>query len=423
MIKTVKDVDLKGKRIIMRVDFNVPMKDGVVQDDTRIMAALPTIKYILEQNPRSLVLMSHLGDPKKDVKKAQEKAEKAGKTWTDADSEKFINGKNRMAPVVKYFSEKLGKEVAFLPDALGQKAAIDALPERAVAMLENVRFHKEETSKDAAERETMAKELATYGDIFVNDAFGTAHRDQASTATIAKFMKEQPVGGFLMEKEVKYLEPMVTNPPKPMVAIIGGAKVSSKIAVLESLLKNAKYLVIGGGMAYTFLKAQGHNVGKSLVEDDFIDTAKKLLADADAKGVKILLPVDHVGATEFSADEKPVAVDGVDIPSDLMAMDVGPKTVEEYKKAIGEAKSIVWNGPVGVFEFDAFAKGTEAVAHLVAEATGRGAMTVVGGGDSVAAVNKFHLADKMSHVSTGGGASLELLEGKTLPGIAILATK
>ncbi|MBO4859529.1 MAG: phosphoglycerate kinase [Treponema sp.] len=423
MIKTVKDVDLKGKRIIMRVDFNVPMKDGVVQDDTRIMAALPTIKYILEQNPRSLVLMSHLGDPKKDVKKAQEKAEKAGKTWTDADAEKFINGKNRMAPVVKYFAEKLGKDVTFLPDALGQKAAIDALPEGAVAMLENVRFHKEETSKDDAERESMAKELATYGDIFVNDAFGTAHRDQASTATIAKFMKAEPVGGFLMEKEVKYLEPMVTNPPKPMVAIIGGAKVSSKIAVLESLLKNAAYLVIGGGMAYTFLKAQGHSVGKSLVEDDFIDTAKKLLTDADAKGVKILLPVDHVAAAEFSPDAKPVAVDSVEIPADVMAMDVGPKTVEIYKKAISEAKSIVWNGPVGVFEFDAFAKGTEAVAKLVAEATGRGAMTVVGGGDSVAAVNKFNLASKMSHVSTGGGASLELLEGKTLPGIAILATK
>ncbi len=423
MIKTVKDVDLKGKRIIMRVDFNVPMKDGVVQDDTRIMAALPTIKYILEQNPRSLVLMSHLGDPKKDVKKAQEKAEKAGKTWTEADSEKFINGKNRMAPVVKYFAEKLGKEVTFLPDALGQKAAIDALPEGGVAMLENVRFHKEETAKTFEEREPMAKELATYGDIFVNDAFGTAHRDQASTASIAKFMSTQPVGGFLMEKEVKYLEPMVTNPPKPMVAIIGGAKVSSKIAVLESLLKNAKYLVIGGGMAYTFLKAQGHSVGKSLVEDDFIDTAKKLLSEAEEKGVKILLPVDHVAAAEFSADAKPVAVDGVDIPSDVMAMDVGPKTVEEYKKAIAEAKSIVWNGPVGVFEFDAFAKGTEAVAKLVAEATGRGAMTVVGGGDSVAAVNKFNLASKMSHVSTGGGASLELLEGKVLPGIAILATK
>ena len=423
MIKTVKDVDLKGKRIIMRVDFNVPMKDGVVQDDTRIMAALPTIKYILEQNPRSLVLMSHLGDPKKDVKKAQEKAEKAGKTWTDADAEKFINGKNRMAPVVKYFAEKLGKDVTFLPDALGQKAAIDALPEGAVAMLENVRFHKEETSKDPAERDVMAKELATYGDIFVNDAFGTAHRDQASTASIAKFMGCESVGGFLMEKEVKYIQPMVENPPKPQVAIIGGAKVSSKIAVLESLLKNASALVIGGGMAYTFLKAQGHKVGISLVEDDFIDTAKKLLSDAEAKGVKIVLPVDHVAADKFDANATPVAVSGVDIPDNLMAMDVGPKTIELYKEVLSTAKSIVWNGPVGVFEFEAFAKGTQTVAQLVAEATGRGAMTVVGGGDSVAAVNKFNLADKMSHVSTGGGASLEFLEGKTLPGIAILATK
>lgn len=423
MIKTVKDVDLKGKRIIMRVDFNVPMKDGVVQDDTRIMAALPTIKYILEQHPRSLVLMSHLGDPKKDVKKAQEKAEKAGKTWTDADTEKFINGKNRMEPVVKYFAEKLGKNVIFLPDALGQKAAIDALPDGAVAMLENVRFHKEETSKDPAERDVMAKELASYGDIFVNDAFGTAHRDQASTASIAKFMPVPSVGGFLMEKEVKYIQPMVENPPKPQVAIIGGAKVSSKIAVLESLLKNASALIIGGGMAYTFLKAQGHKVGISLVEDDFIDTAKKLLADAAGKNVKIVLPVDHVAADKFDASAVPVAVDGVDIPDNLMAMDVGPKTIESYKEVLSTAKSVVWNGPVGVFEFDAFAKGTAAVAKLVADATGRGAMTVVGGGDSVAAVNKFNLADKMSHVSTGGGASLEFLEGKTLPGIAILATK
>ena len=406
MIKTVKDVDLKGKRIIMRVDFNVPMKDGVVQDDTRIMAALPTIKYILEQHPRSLVLMSHLGDPKKDVKKAQEKAEKAGKTWTDADAEKFINGKNRMEPVVKYFAEKLGKNVIFLPDALGQKAAIDALPDGAVAMLENVRFHKEETSKDPAERDVMAKELASYGDIFVNDAFGTAHRDQASTASIAKFMPVPSVGGFLMEKEVKYIQPMVENPPKPQVAIIGGAKVSSKIAVLESLLKNASALIIGGGMAYTFLKAQGHKVGISLVEDDFIDTAKKLLADAAAKNVKIVLPVDHVAADKFDASAVPVAVDGVDIPDNLMAMDVGPKTIESYKEVLSTAKSVVWNGPVGVFEFDAFAKGT-----------------AVGGGDSVAAVNNFNLADKMSHVSTGGGASLEFLEGKTLPGIAILATK
>ena len=328
-----------------------------------------------------------------------------------------------MKPVVEYFASKLGKDVTFLPDALGQKAAIDALPEGAVAMLENVRFHKEETSKDAAERDIMAKELATYGDIFVNDAFGTAHRDQASTASIAKFMPVESVGGFLMEKEVKYIQPMVENPPKPQVAIIGGAKVSSKIAVLESLLKNASALVIGGGMAYTFLKAQGHKVGISLVEDDFIDTAKKLLADAEAKGVKIVLPVDHVAADKFDANATPVAVDGVDIPDNLMAMDVGPKTIEAYKEVLSTAKSVVWNGPVGVFEFDAFAKGTATVAQLVADATGRGAMTVVGGGDSVAAVNKFNLADKMSHVSTGGGASLEFLEGKTLPGIAILATK
>jgi phosphoglycerate kinase len=422
MIKTVKDVDIKGKRIIMRVDFNVPMKDGVVQDDTRIMAALPTIKYILEQKPRSLVLMSHLGDPDKDVQKAQEKAEKAGKTWTAADAEKFINGKNRMEPVAKYLESKLGSKIVFAKDALGQKDAVAALPEGGVMMLENTRFHKEETAKDDASRDKMAKELATYGDVFVNDAFGTAHRDHASTASIAKFEKVN-VGGFLMEKEVKYLEPMLKNPAKPMVAIIGGAKVSSKIAVLESLLKNASALVIGGGMAYTFLKAQGHKIGKSLVEDDFIDTAKKLLTDAKAMNVSIILPVDHVAASEFSPDATPVTVDGLDLPDDLMGMDVGPKTVEEYKKTILSAKSIVWNGPVGVFEFDAFAKGTEAVARLVAEATGKGAMTVVGGGDSVAAVNKFGLADKMTHVSTGGGASLEFLEGKTLPGIAVLETK
>lgn len=422
MIKTVKDVELKGKRIIMRVDFNVPMKDGVVQDDTRIQAALPTIKYILEQNPKSLVLMSHLGDPKKDVKKAQEKAEKAGKTFTDADKEAFIYGKNRMKPVSEYLAKVLGKPVVFAGACLGQKAAIDALPAGSVMMLENTRFEAGETSKDMAEQEVMAKELSTYGEIYVNDAFGTAHRAHASTATIAKFM-DVCVGGFLMEKEVKYLEPMVTNPPKPMTAIIGGAKVSSKIAVLESLLKNASALIIGGGMAYTFLKAQGHSIGKSLVEDDFIDTAKSLLSKASEKGVKIILPVDHLGASEFSPDAKAVAIDGVDIPADLMGMDVGPKTLAIYKETILSSKSIVWNGPVGVFEFEQFSKGTGEVAHLVAEATSKGATSVVGGGDSVAAVNKFNLASKMSHVSTGGGASLEFLEGKTLPGIAVLATK
>lgn len=422
MIKTVKDITLTGKRIIMRVDFNVPMKDGVVQDDTRIQAALPTIKYILEQKPRSLVLMSHLGDPSKDVKKAKEKAEKAGKTFTAADEEAFLNGKNRMKPVAKYFEKELGSAVDFAPDCSGQKAAVDALPEGGVMMLENTRFHKEETSKDIEEQKKLAKEFATYGDIFVNDAFGTAHRAHASTATIAEFVSVK-VGGFLMEKEVKYLEPMVTNPAKPMVAIIGGAKVSSKIAVLESLLKNASALIIGGGMAYTFLKAQGHTIGKSLVEDDFIQTAKDLLKAAAEKKVRIVLPVDHIGAESFSADAKAVAVNAIDISDNLMGMDVGPKTLEIYKKEILAAKSIVWNGPVGVFEFESFAKGTGEVANLVAESTANGAMSVVGGGDSVAAVNKFNLASKMSHVSTGGGASLEYLEGKTLPGIAILETK
>lgn len=419
MIKTVKDVALAGKSVIMRVDFNVPMKDGVVQDDTRIMAALPTIKYILEQSPRSLVLMSHLGDPDKDAKKAQEKAEKDGKAF---DKEKFIAGKNRMAPVAAYLESKLGKKVEFAPSCMGQKAKVDSLPAGGVLMLENTRFHKEETAKDAASQEVLAKELATYGEVFVNDAFGTAHRAHASTATIAKFMKVN-VGGFLMEKEVKYLDPMISNPPKPMTAIIGGAKVSSKIAVLESLLKNASALIIGGGMAYTFLKAQGHTVGKSLVEDEFIDIAKSLLSAAAAQHVKIILPVDHVCGDGFSPDAKVTNVPGLDIPDGQMGMDVGPKTIALYTETILASKSIVWNGPVGVFEFDAFAKGTETVARLVADATGKGAISVVGGGDSVAAVNKFNLADKMSHVSTGGGASLEFLEGKILPGIAVLETK
>ena len=324
-----------------------------------------------------------------------------------------------MKPVAAYLEKLLGMPVRLADSCKGQKAVVDALPEGGILMLENTRFHPEETSKDTAEQETLAKELASYGDVYVNDAFGTAHRAHASTATIAKFMKVK-VAGFLMEKEVKYIEPMVKNPPKPMVAIIGGAKVSSKIAVLDSLLKNAAALIIGGGMAYTFLKAQGHSIGKSLVEDDFIDTAKKLLTDAKAKGVKIILPVDHICAASFAADAKPESIDGCDIPDSLMGMDVGPKTIELYKAEILSAKSIVWNGPVGVFEFEAFSHGTEAVARLVAEATGKGAVTVVGGGDSVAAVNKFHLADKMSHVSTGGGASLEFLEGKTLPGIACL---
>jgi 3-phosphoglycerate kinase len=417
MIKTVKSLDLKGKRIIMRVDFNVPMKDGVVQDDTRIVAAIPTIKYILDQGVKTLTLMSHLGDPSKDAAKAKEKAEKDGKSFDEAA---YIKGKHRMAPVAEYLAGKLGKPVVFAGEdgCYGKKAFIDGQPEGTVIMLENTRFHKEETAKDGVERDKLAKELASYGDIFVNDAFGTAHRDHASTASIAKFVPVS-VAGFLMEKEVNYLEPIVTSPQKPLVAIIGGAKVSSKIAVLESLLKNSSALVIGGGMAYTFFKAQGHKIGKSLVEDDQIDTARKILDAAASFKVEIVLPLDQVGAEKFDAAAVPVPVDGQDLPDNLMGLDLGPKTIARYKEILSGAKTIVWNGPVGVFEFDAFAKGTEEVAKLVAAATARGTITVVGGGDSVAAVNKFHLAAKMSHVSTGGGASLELLEGKKLPGIEV----
>lgn len=417
MLKTVRDVPIQDKRVVMRVDFNVPMKDGKVQDDTRIRAALPTIKYILDNGAKSLVLMSHLGDPKKDAKKAKEKAEKEGKPW---DEKAYMDAKHRMRSVAEYLSTLLEKPVVFAGEdgCYGKKGLLESLPAGSIVMLENTRFHPEETSENAAERDTLAKELASYGDIFVNDAFGTAHRDHASTASIAKFIPVS-VAGFLMEKEVANLEPMITNPPKPMTAIIGGAKVSSKIAVLESLLKNASNLIIGGGMAYTFLKAQGHAVGQSLIENDYLDVAKQILAKAKELGVTIVLPVDHICAERFDAAAQPVPVSTIDIPDTLMGMDVGPETLEAYKLAIQTAKSIIWNGPVGVFEFDAFAKGTEAVAKMVAETTKHGTMTVVGGGDSVAAVNKFGLADSMSHVSTGGGASLELLEGKKLPGIEV----
>ena len=418
MIKTVKDIELRGKSIIMRVDFNVPMKDGVPQDDTRIMAALPTIRYILDKKPKRLVLMSHLGDPDKDAAKAKEKAEKA---QTAFDLEKYLAAKHRMKPVADYVSSKLGLPVVFLSSCMGQKAVIDALPEGSVAMLENTRFHKEETSKDETKQEVLAKELASYGEIYVNDAFGTAHRAHASTATIANF-SDIRVGGFLMEKEVAHLEPMLVNPPKPMVAVIGGSKVSSKIAVLQSLLKTASALIIGGGMAYTFLKAEGHEVGLSLVEDDYIETAKSLIDEAKKLGVELIFPLDHVCATNFAPDAKPIAVDAVDIPVGLMGLDVGAKTLKAYEVLISKAKSILWNGPVGVFEFAAFSAGTKSVAAMIAKATDSGALSVVGGGDSVAAVNSFGLAGRMSHVSTGGGASLEYLEGKTLPGIACLET-
>jgi len=417
--KTVKDIDVRGKRILMRVDFNVPMKDGVVQDDTRIKAALPTIKYVLEQGAKSLVLMSHLGDPQKDTQKAKEKAGKDGKPF---DEKKFAEGKFKMAPVAARLAKLLGKEVKLAPACMGPEteAMVKAIPPGGILMLENTRFHKEEISKDAAEREKMAKALAQYGDIFVNDAFGSAHRAHASTETVAKYLPA--VAGFLMEKELDYLcDKIVDNPARPFVAIIGGAKVSSKIAVLESLLTKVDRLIVGGGMAYTFLKAKGLAVGTSLVEDDMIDTARQILQKAYESHIYLYLPIDHIVTTEFSADAEAHHVARGNIDSNQMGMDIGPLTIDKFKGALKGAKTVFWNGPVGVFEFPKFATGTMAIAKAISELPD--CVTVIGGGDSVAAVNQSGVASKISHISTGGGASLELVEGKVLPGVAALLDK
>jgi phosphoglycerate kinase len=414
--KTIRDIDVAGKRVLMRVDFNVPLKDGVVQDDTRIKAALPSIKYVLEKGCKSLVLMSHLGDPKKDMQKAKEKAEKDGKPF---DEKKYIEGKHKMAPVAAHLAKLLGKEVKLAPACMGPEteAMVKAIPQGGILMLENTRFHKEETSKDPAEREKMAKALAQYGDVYVNDAFGTAHRPHASTETVAHYLPA--VAGFLMEKELEYLEEkIVKNPAKPFVAVIGGAKVSSKIAVLESLLSKVNKLIIGGGMTYTFLKSKGISVGKSLVEDDMVETAKKVLAKAVEKNVELLLPVDHVVTQEFSAEAASKVSAGEAIEDGWLGMDIGPKSIEKFKAALAGAKTVFWNGPMGVFEFPKFAEGTKAMALTLASL--KGATTVIGGGDSVSAVNKMGLSGKMSHISTGGGASLELVEGKELPGVKAL---
>ncbi|MBO6000403.1 MAG: phosphoglycerate kinase [Spirochaetales bacterium] len=390
VLNTIREADLKNKRVLIRVDFNVPLKDGKVTDATRIVAALPTIKYILDQPGASLVVMSHFGRPK-------------GKKNPDFS----------MIPVGKKFEELLGRKVKVASDVIGPevKKEVEALKPGEVLLLENCRFYPDEEENNPS----FAKELASFGDIYVNDAFGTAHRAHASTEGVAHYLPAY--AGFLIEKEVKFMAPLLENPEKPFVAIIGGSKVSSKISVLESLVKTCNTIVIGGGMAYTFLKVQGHSIGKSLVEDDFLDTAKNFLAAAKAKKVNVILPVDHICAEAFAEDAKPVAVDSVDIPENLMGMDIGPKTTKLIVDALSDAKSVVWNGPMGVFEFASFAKGTEAVAKALAASK---AITVVGGGDSVAAINKFGLADKISHVSTGGGASLEFLEGKTLPGIKAL---
>ncbi|HOV99490.1 MAG TPA: phosphoglycerate kinase [Bacteroidota bacterium] len=418
--KTVRDIDLRNKRVLMRVDFNVPLKNGVIQDDIRIRAALPTIQYILEQQPRYLVLMSHLGDPKKDIQKAKEKAEKDGKPF---DEKSFIEGKLKMKPVVERLSQLLGKPVKLAPAAIGSetKAMVDSLKEGEILMLENTRFHKEETSKDPAERESMAKQLAEYGDVYVNDAFGTAHRAHASTETVAKFLPA--VAGFLMEKELAYLSKATDNPVKPYVAIIGGAKISGKIDVIKNLMNKVDALLIGGGMMFTFYKAQGLEIGKSLLEEDKIEEAKAILAEANSRNVKLLLPVDCLVADQFDNNAATKIVKVTEIPAGWAGVDIGPETVALFAEQIKEAKTVVWNGPMGVFEMPNFAKGTNAIAQALADATKNGAITIVGGGDSASAIAQAGLDKAVSHVSTGGGASLEYLEGKVLPGVAALNDK
>ena len=394
---TIRDLDLRGKRVFIRVDFNVPLKDGVVTDDTRIRETLPTLKLAVEKGGR-LVLASHLGRPKGGP-----------------------DPKYSVKPAAKKLEELLGKPVAFASDCVGAEAQAKskALKDGDVLLLENVRFHPEEERND----EAFSKQLAALCDgVFVCDAFGSAHRAHASVVGITKFVK-QAAAGLLMEKEIAYIGKAVSNPTRPFVAILGGAKVSDKIEVVENLMKIADAMLIGGGMAYTFLKAQGLGVGKSLVEEEKLELAERILADAKAKNFKFLLPVDHVIAPEFKADAPSKVVDVRATPADQMGLDIGPKTVEAYKADIAKARTIVWNGPMGVFEMPAFAQGTLEIAKAVAAATTAGAISIVGGGDSVAAVHQSGVAKQISHISTGGGASLEYLGGRKLPGVEALTNK
>ena len=391
--KTVKDIDLKGKKVFVRCDFNVPMDENQnITDNRRIVAALPTIKYLIDQKCK-IILSSHLGRPKGEVKP-----------------------EFSLAPVAKELSKLLGQEVLMAKDVVGEsaKSLANSLEEGQVMLLENVRFHREETDNDP----NFAKELASMAEVFVNDAFGTAHRAHASTEGVSHYLPS--VSGFLIEKELKFLGDALNNPERPFVAILGGAKVSDKIGVIDSLLEKVNTLMIGGGMAYTFFKAQGYEVGNSLCEPDKCDLALSLMEKAKAKGVKLLLPIDTKIGKEFKPDTESKTVAWTEIPEGWEGFDIGEKTIEMFKKELKTAKTVIWNGPVGLFEFDQFAIGTNSIAKALAELD---ATTIIGGGDSAAAVEKAGLADKMTHISTGGGASLEFLEGKKLPGIECLMDK
>ncbi|MFS0863974.1 phosphoglycerate kinase [Fredinandcohnia sp. 179-A 10B2 NHS] len=391
--KSVRDIDVKGKRVFCRVDFNVPMKDGQVTDDTRIRAALPTIEYLRNEGAK-VILASHLGRPK-------------GQAVEEL----------RLNPVAKRLGEHLGIEVHKTDEAFGSEVeqVIEQMSAGDVLLLENVRFYPGEEKNDAE----LAKKFAALADVYVNDAFGAAHRAHASTAGIAEHLPA--VAGFLMEKEIEVLGKALSNPDRPFTAIIGGAKVKDKIGVIDNLLEKVDNLIIGGGLAYTFVKAQGHEVGKSLLEEDKIDLATSFMNKAKEKGVNFYMPVDVIVADDFSNDANTKVVPIEEIPSDWEALDIGPKTTELYRDVISNSKLVIWNGPMGVFELETFANGTKGVAQALADATDT--YSVIGGGDSAAAVEKFGLADKMSHISTGGGASLEFMEGKELPGVVLLNDK
>ncbi len=391
---TIDDVQLKGKRVLVRVDFNVPLdKNQNITDDRRIASALPTIKKIIVDGGKA-ILMSHLGRPKGEVKP-----------------------EFSLKPVAEKLSELLNKDVKFANDSVGDgvKKIVSELNDGDVLLLENLRFHNAETDND----ETFAKELASYGDIFVNDAFGTAHRAHASTEGVTKFI-DTCVAGYLMKKELDYLDSAIANPKRPFTAILGGAKISGKIDVIEKLLEKVDTLIIGGGMAYTFYKAQGFEIGSSLLDADKVELAKEMLEKFDASDVNVLLPKDVLVAKDFNNESPAEAVKVNAMPADKMGLDIGPETIELFSNEIKKSKTVVWNGPMGVFEFPNFAKGTNAVANSLVEATENGAITIVGGGDSAAAIKKAGLDEKVSHVSTGGGASLEFLEGKLLPGVEAL---